>query len=69
MSDLKLGMEVRDELSGFGGIVTTIGFHFDGCRRIGVTPSAEKDETVSSLPEEQFLFPTVESHGGKDKVD
>jgi len=57
MSDLKLGMEVRDELSGFGGIVTTIGFHFDGCRRIGVTPSAEKDETVSSLPEEEFFFP------------
>lgn len=36
--DIELGDRVEDKISGFEGIVTTIGDHFVGCTRIGVRP-------------------------------
>ena len=43
MSDIKLGMEVKDKISGLKGIATSITEFIYGCRRIGVSPQELKD--------------------------
>jgi len=40
-SDIKLGDTVEDTVSGFTGVVTTIGDHITGCERFGVRPYGE----------------------------
>lgn len=56
--DVQLGQKVRDEISGFTGIVTTIGDHITGCTRIGVHPSGE-EETTNRGSEEFFFDPQL----------
>ena len=41
--DIKLGMEVKDKISGLKGIATSITEFIYGCRRIGVSPQELKD--------------------------
>lgn len=53
-TDISLGDSVQDRLSGFCGIVTTVGEHLAGCTRIGVTP-CEVGETQRG--EEEFFYP------------
>lgn len=38
-TEFGLGQTVRDEISGFEGIVTRIGDHISGCKRIEVSPT------------------------------
>ena len=52
---VELGQKVRDELTGFGGIVITLGYHFDGCRRFGVRGQGDV-ANMSSRPDEEFFF-------------
>jgi len=56
MSELKLGMEVQDKISGLKGIATSTTEFIYGCRRIGVSPQELKDgklmeETVIDEPQ------------------
>lgn len=37
--DIEIGDKVRDEISGFEGVVTLRGDHITGCERIGVHPT------------------------------
>lgn len=59
---VELGQKVRDRVTGYGGIVITLGYHFDGCRRFGVRgiPSAleenPKKVRTDSRPDEEFFF-------------
>lgn len=53
-TDIELGMEVRDSISGFTGIVTKMGDHLAGCTRVGVfstSPSGDRGN-------EEFFFPS-----------
>ena len=40
---IKLGMKVRDTVSGFEGIVTAITEWLNGCVRVSVQPRVDKD--------------------------
>jgi hypothetical protein len=53
-TEIELGQKVQDQISGFTGIVTTVGEHFNGCERIGVYPSGE--EQAASRGEQEFFF-------------
>lgn len=46
---LELGMEVKDRISGFTGIVLSRAVYLQGCNRIMVQPKATEDST--KLPE------------------
>jgi len=54
---IKLGMEVKDRISGFQGIVTSITEFIYGCRRLGVAPQMltgegkPRDEYVIDEPQ------------------
>lgn len=52
--DIKLGYEVEDSISGFRGIVTTIGYHVSGCTRFGVRPVGEGPSDRRG--EEEFFY-------------
>lgn len=41
--ELKLGDRVKDKITGFAGIITTITTYLHGCRRVGVSPEELKD--------------------------
>jgi len=43
MAEIRLGMEVKDKISGLKGIATSITEFIYGCRRIGVSPQELKD--------------------------
>lgn len=74
-----LGLKVRDAVTGFKGIVTTIGFDLYGCVQAIVSPLAKKDEspdgrwfdTKRLIVEDQkpvMTVPTFESvPGGQSK--
>ena len=56
MVEIKLGMEVKDKISGLTGIATSVTEFIYGCRRIGVSPQELKDgkpmeETVIDEPQ------------------
>jgi hypothetical protein len=51
-NDFPLGIKARDRISGFEGIVTGIGTHITGCRRIGMRPVERADRG-----EEEWFFP------------
>ena len=38
--EIKLGMEVKDKISGLQGIVTSVTEFLYGCKRLGVSPQA-----------------------------
>jgi heat shock protein HspQ len=58
MVEIALGQKVQDRLTGFAGIVTTVGYHYNGCVRIGVRPDTFKEgKSRETLPEEEYLFP------------
>lgn len=60
MGELELlGSEVSDEISGFTGIVTTVGDHLTGCTLIGVRPSNVADTSKRGL-EEFFVADQLE---------
>ena len=54
---IKLGMEVRDKISGLTGIVTSVTEFLYGCRRLGVSPKEVKDGLIvdSSMVDEPQL--------------
>lgn len=45
--DVKLGVRVKDTVTGFEGIVSVVSDHLYGCSRIGVTPEVEEGATNS----------------------
>lgn len=47
-----LGMKVEDKVTGFKGVVSTIGFDLYGCVQAVVTPGMDKDE---KLPEGKWF--------------
>lgn len=52
--DIRLGQKVQDRISGFTGIVTTVGDHITGCTRFGVHPSGE--ERTDQRGDEEFFY-------------
>ena len=51
-----LGIKVRDRVTGFVGIVTTIAYHLTGCRRAWVEgPANDKGETQERWIDESRL--------------
>lgn len=51
--EITLGQRVRDNISGFEGIVVDIGTHITGCTRYGVRP-VDRDNTAHRGDEEFF---------------
>lgn len=43
---LKLGLEVKDKITGFTGIITARASYITGCDKYGVTPPVDKDGKV-----------------------
>lgn len=62
--DIELGDRVQDQISGFTGIVSTVGFHITGCTRFGVYPAGDGEETVQRGDEEFFYEPQLETVNG-----
>lgn len=59
MVEIALGQKVRDRLTGFTGIVITVGYHYDGCIRVGVQPDAEdRNQAREAEPDEEFFYPS-----------
>lgn len=58
MGKIKCGMKVKDKISGFEGIVTTICEHIAGCFRVGVMAGLDKDGKL--LDVEYFDEPMLE---------
>jgi len=62
-TDVQLGQRVVDTISGYEGVVTTIGDHLTGCTRVGCSPTEEdKSPNAESFfyeeqlnTEEQFI--------------
>jgi len=56
--NIQLGQKVQDRISGFSGIVNTVGDHIAGCRRIGVRPSQSGDNLEETIQrgDEEFFF-------------
>lgn len=52
-TDIELGHKVRDRVSGYTGIVTTVGDHITGCTRVGVTAS---ETGRSDAKTEEFFY-------------
>lgn len=62
-----LGDEVKDTVTGFKGIVTSITEYLNGCRRVGVQPPIDKDGKMPdaySIDEPQLVI----TKAGKVKV-
>ena len=55
----QLGQKVQDQISGFTGIVTTVGDHISGCDRYGVRPASD-EETVQRGEQEFFYADQLE---------
>jgi len=55
----QLGQKVQDSISGFTGIVTTVGDHISGCNRYGVRPVGD-EETVQRGDQEFFYADQLE---------
>ncbi len=57
-NEIQLGDRARDKITGFEGVVTSITYWLNGCRRIGIQPENLKD----SIPVESHAFdgPQVE---------
>jgi len=60
MAVIKLGMQVKDKVSGLTGIATSITEFLYGCKRIGVTPQEVKDgkpmeEAIIDEPQLEIL--------------
>lgn len=53
-----LGQFVQDEISGFVGVVFTVGFHINGCERIGVRRLGDSDDPPKTVSKEEFFYPT-----------
>lgn len=51
-TDVQLGQRVVDTISGYEGVVTTVGDHLTGCTRIGCVPTKE-DKNPNS---ESFFY-------------
>lgn len=52
-----LGQEVKDQISGYSGLVTSVTDFFYGCRRYGVTtrdPGVEEEKIYRMFDEEQL---------------
>jgi len=58
-SQPQLGDKVQDSISGFTGIVTTVGDHISGCDRYGVRPAGD-EETVQRGDQEFFYADQLE---------
>lgn len=54
-TNIELGQVVKDEISGFQGVVTTIGAHISGCIRIGVKQIGAEEDVGKAA--ERFYFP------------
>lgn len=52
--EIELGDRVQDQISGFTGIVSTVGYHITGCTRFGVYPAC--DEATVKRGSEEFFF-------------
>jgi len=58
MSKVKLGDKVRDKVSGFSGIAISEHNYLNGCRRVTIQPSIDKDGKLPSV--ETFDDPQLE---------
>lgn len=59
-SEIELGQIVTDAISGYTGVVNTIGHHISGCTRIGVYPVNNLDddrEFTTQRGSEEFFYP------------
>lgn len=45
MSEIQLGDKVEDKISGYIGVVTTIGYHISGCTRYGLRSTERHNES------------------------
>lgn len=54
-TEIELGQKVQDTISGYTGIVNTIGDHISGCTRVGVFATGE--EKTDTRGKEQFFYP------------
>ena len=43
MTEIKLGMKVKDKITGFTGIVVSYSKHMNGCDRAWIQPPVDKD--------------------------
>lgn len=66
-TDVQLGDEVKDTISGFIGVVTTIGYHVSGCVRIGVRPK----NPDNGRGDEEFFYEDqlVKRRSAEDEFD
>ena len=73
---IKLGDKVRDDVTGFEGIVTSVHSYLHACRRIGVSPPVDKegkhvdgwtiDEPQLTVIEVRSYVPPVDVNGTKN---
>lgn len=56
-TEIELGQAAQDNISGFLGVVTTVGVHVSGCTRIGMQRLGDTDEPPESPSGEQFFYP------------
>lgn len=54
-TEIELGQKVQDTISGYTGIVNTIGDHISGCTRVGVYAIGE--EGSQRRGDEEFFYP------------
>jgi hypothetical protein len=53
-----LGQIVQDRISGFTGVVNTVGFHIGGCERIGLLHLGDTNNPPKNVSSEEFFYPT-----------
>lgn len=64
---VKLGDEVKDNVTGFKGIVTSTHSYLNGCRRVNVQPPIDKEgKYVDSLTFDEPQLKVIKS--GKIKI-
>lgn len=73
MSEIRLGSRVKDQITGFQGIVVVISEYLHGCRRIGVIPEELRegkpgdaqffDEPQVELLQENVIASTASKKG------
>lgn len=56
--EIKMGMEVRDKVTGFKGIVTSIAKYLSGCDRVLISPPVDKEGKI--MDSEHFDITEVE---------
>jgi hypothetical protein len=54
-TEIELGQKVQDSISGYTGIVNTIGDHISGCTRVGVHAVGEEGSKIRN--DEEFFYP------------